>query len=244
MSNSWSSPIPNTVLEDKIERQLEYKNPTYSTLFRFCIATGMMLSDATELLVQDVKGTDRIIIKDFSKHTKNYTVLLDGRTIAMLSELCANKKPNEYVFSAITSPDKINYTTFAKALRSVAKNLGLEHINTMSLRKTHILHLYRTYGIRYVTTLLGKDNITATYDYLGIDRHDAIPNLVCSERVKMLTDDYGNTLIDDIISSLEKMKGIMDKPTTSDSFYVDSYRDLTSIQSTLKTYDALYDYDN
>ena len=239
MSNTWSAPIPNTVMEERLERQLEYKNPVYSILFRFCITTGMMLSEAILMKVSELKGAKQVTIENFSKSTKNYTVILDERTKAGITALCANKAGNDYVFKAITKDAPLNYATFAKALRSTAASLGLENINTLSLRKTHIMHIYRTYGIRYATTLLGKDNVSLTYEYLGIQR--SLPDIAspCLEREKMLTNDFGIHLVDNIIHQLEQIKAIMNNATNPDIFYIDTYRDLSSIYKSLENYDSI-----
>lgn len=238
MGNKWCAPIPSRTVEDKIENHLKNGSLTYAALFRFCIVTGILINKALELKVSDLKENDEIkpffIVENFSYNISEYKVALDEHTFVLLNQICYDKADEEYVFTAKDGISPLPRATFQKRLKQVAEQCGLSNITPKSLKKTHILHIYKTYGIKRAAYVAGFPSVGVVFEYLGLQDNEN-PGSSYDRKV-LLADDYGKKLIDEIIEYLNKVKIKMYDVNNPDAYYLNLSNDLVKIKNLAISY--------
>lgn len=236
MGNAWCAPIPNCILEEKLESYLAQRKFVYAAIFHYSIITSMEIKDILELKVSDVKGKDRITIQNFSRGTNEYTTIYDKRTIEIINTLCRDKNDTDFLFTEPKKKSPIKQSSLNRNLKTAGEAFGISNLSAISLRKTHFLHVYKAYGIQRVAKLLGHTSTKVTYQYLGIKQNNESCYSECKEREALLNEHCGQIHIANIITTLESISDIIEKPSTPDAFYSDLYRDLTSIERLLVPY--------
>lgn len=240
MSNNWSAPIPNVIAEEKIMNYLERNsNRVYVAWYSFCLATGMIPNRALNLQVKDVKGKTKFTIEHYSKRLPSYTTVLDPITIGLIDEACEGKQPTDYVFAhagnigGVSSPP--DPRQFLTVLKNAAAEFGLQSISTTSLKKTHILHIYRVYGINQAAILSGRDTKDETYKYLGIDTFSTNKEAEdCPE--KKVLQETASVRIQDITTRLQELGQVCEDSSTPNYFFKDFAYHLNMFEKILRMY--------
>lgn len=238
MGNKWCAPIPSRTVEDKIESYLMKSDICYAALFRFCIVTGMLINKALDLKIGDLKENGEFktsfIVENFSHNIPEYNVALDEHTISLLKKTCADRDDNAYVFIGKVTHSKLNRATFQKRLAIVAQKCGLTDITPKSLRKTHILHIYKTYGLQRAKHVSGFPSVGIVFEYLNLEEeYNYSPSY---ERNLLMTNDYGKNLIEEIIGYLKQVETRMYDKTNPDVYYLNLSNDLTKIKDMVMSY--------
>jgi integrase len=133
--------------------------------------TGLRITDILSLKVRDVKGKNKIYIKEKkTKKTRQFTINKDLRSY--LKEYCRGKEGYEYL---IQSRQGINRPISRQRAYQIVKEIGetfnLDDIACHSLRKSFGYHHYNQYkNIVLLQTILNHSRPEITLRYIGIEQ--------------------------------------------------------------------------
>lgn len=154
---------------------LQKNSPRNAILFALGIYTGLRISDILKLRVRDVKGKNRLEVKQ--KKTGNYVYIpINAELKKLLNDYIKDKGSNEFLIKSREGYNKpITRNMAYMILNDMADILGLDSIGTHSLRKTAGYHLYKASGndIGLVMQILGQKDQGSTLRYIGISDLDA-----------------------------------------------------------------------
>lgn len=226
---NWCAPIQTPLLEEKLELLLTKNNPTYGTVFRYAIVTGQNFEDILNTKVEFIRGKDSVIIENFSAAYKSYKVCLDEKTRLLINQLCEKKAADDFAFCGLDPTRPLPRTSFQRALTVATQSLGLTNITPYSLRKTHLLHIYKEYGIEQVMRLAGYTTSTRAYEFLRFT-----PERAAHAKEQLLSDKQ--TILSEIRDQLAFLEKEMYNPLNPDAFFTEVYADLITIKETLNRY--------
>lgn len=235
MANKYSLPIPNQIYEKLIYDYLYKESPTNAALFRFLILTGLSFDVATKYTVADIKDVDKLTIPNYSRYINEYVILIDDENRKILNALCEHKADTEYVFCSVRDRRlPVHRNTFQKALLKASAYFKIPEVSILSLRKTHILHCYNTYGAAVAKKLTGQHKTGALLDYLGLLPDDPKEKEIPTKRKNLVIN--GESILNEIQSGLSLMQTMIFDPTTPDCFFSEAECDLNCILDVLKKY--------
>ena len=139
------------------------------TMVILTYACGLRLSELTQVKVQNIDGQRKTILIERGKGGKSRYVVVPESALQQLRIYWRTYHPSTWLFYSLrdfTTP--IGKTTFSKALRKVAKELGME--NRLSAHK--LRHAYATHQLESGMPLhqlqhqLGHSDIKTTQTYL------------------------------------------------------------------------------
>lgn len=138
-------------------------------LFLFGIYSGLRISDILKLRVRDVKGKDKIIMKEM-KTKKDRRFQINKKLKKELDNYIKEKKDYEFLFKSRKGCNKpITRQQAWQILKEAGEKFGIESIGTHTLRKTFGYHLYmQTKNIALVQKILNHSSPEITMVYIGI----------------------------------------------------------------------------
>lgn len=140
-------------------------------LFMTGIYSGLRISDILKLRVRDVRGKDKISIRE-EKTGKERKFLMNKNLKKCLQEYIADMKDYEFLFKSRQGANKPMSRQRAWAiLRSAGRKFGLDSIGTHTLRKTFGYHMYQqTHDIVTIQQILNHSTPDYTLRYIGINQ--------------------------------------------------------------------------
>jgi len=179
-------PIKDKKVVKEFLEYLRAKNPRDALLFQTGVNTSLRISDLLRLQVKHVAypdGNIRKYIDINEKKTGKHNRILITSTLTKVYKAYIERyklKQDSYLFfiikkgadSEISTPIKRDWAS--KIIVSAADHLGLEYINTQSMRKTHAYHVYMDSGknIALVQTMLNHARPDTTLRYICVTQDD------------------------------------------------------------------------
>ncbi len=168
------------VIKDMID-YLRLKSDRDALLFMFGIYSGLRISDIIKLRVRDVKGKDRVAVKE-TKTGKEKILKINPMLRKEIAVYITGKKDYEVLFKSPRGINKpISRQQAYNIINSAGKHFGLERIGTHTMRKTFGFHIYqKTKDITLVQKLLNHSSPEFTLAYIGMTQktmEDAVESL-------------------------------------------------------------------
>ena len=168
------------VIKDIID-YLRLKNDRDALLFMVGIYSGLRVSDIIKLRVRDVKGKDRVTVKE-TKTGKEKILKINSMLRKEIAVYIIGKKDYEVLFKSPRGINKpISRQQAYNIINNAGKHFGLERIGTHTMRKTFGFHIYqKTKDITLVQKLLNHSSPEFTLAYIGMTQktmEDAVESL-------------------------------------------------------------------
>jgi integrase len=150
-----------TYLRKKSERNYMY--------FLVGINSAFRVSDLRTLKVKDVKGKDHFYIRT-KKKDKTHRLLISPKLKAELTEYIRGMGDDDYLFqSGKGQNEPLSRQQDWRILQEAAKHVGIKEVGCHTTRKTFGYWHYQKYrDIAVLQSLLGHDDPSDTYKYIGI----------------------------------------------------------------------------
>ncbi len=180
--------IPTVLSKDEIRRLLDaVKNPKHKILFMLLYGSGLRVSEAVNLKVDDLDLLDKTGTVRAGKGKKDRNIILSDSMIVVLNEFLKKRSEkgieSEYIFhgTEIQGKESVNpgtregHITTRQAQRLVkqyAKKAGIKkRIFCHALRSSFATHLLETgTDIRVIQELLGHSNLATTERYTKVSK--------------------------------------------------------------------------
>lgn len=174
-------PIKDKAVVNDIIGYLKLKSDRDAMLFTFGIYSGLRISDIIKLRVRDVRGRDRITVKE-TKTGKDKILRLNQKLKKSIAVYVKDKKDYEFLFKSRNGINRhISRQRAYSIIRDAGQSFGLEHIGTHTMRKTFGYHIYQeTKDITLVQKLLNHSSPEITLAYIGMTQkamEDAVDRL-------------------------------------------------------------------
>lgn len=168
------------IIKDIID-YLRLKSDRDALLFMFGIYSGLRVSDIIKLRVRDVKGKDRVTVKE-TKTGKEKILKINSILRKEIAVYIIGKKDYEVLFKSPRGINKpISRQQAYNIINNAGKHFGLERIGTHTMRKTFGFHIYqKTKDITLVQKLLNHSSPEFTLAYIGMTQktmEDAVESL-------------------------------------------------------------------
>lgn len=164
-------PIRDKELVKDIADYLGETSERNSILFLFGVYSGLRVSDILKLRVRDVRGKNRIIIRE-KKTGKERRFPLNRELRKRLLQYVEPMKDYEFLFKSRQGYNKpISRQQAWKIISNAGKSFGLESIGTHTMRKTFGYHMYQqTHDIVTIQQILNHSTQDYTLRYIGINQ--------------------------------------------------------------------------
>lgn len=164
--------LPTVLSKDEIKGMLDAtQNPKHKLLIAFLYSSGLRVSEAVNILIDDLDLKERMGIVRAGKGKKDRNIILSESLIQQLNRfLGARKDENPYVFNI-----KDKHIVIRQAQRVVseaAKKAGIKkRVFCHALRSSFATHLLEAgTDIRVIQELLGHSNLATTQRYTKVSR--------------------------------------------------------------------------
>lgn len=168
-------PIKDMDLVHDIADYLKGRSERDYMMFLMGIYSGLRISDILKLRVRDVKGKDRITIRE-KKTGKEKRFPINAYLKKRLEDYTDGKADYEYLFASRQGKNAPLTRQQAYNIMSKAgQEFGLDHIGTHTLRKTFGYHMYlQTKDAVTIQKILNHSSLEITLRYIGVtqDRMD------------------------------------------------------------------------
>lgn len=159
-------------LPDKRELQKIFDcapSPMYKAIFMTIYGSGLRVSEAANLRIQDIDSKSMRIFVNQGKGGKDRFTLLPTATLNILREYYKQYRPKEWLFRT-RNGNKMSAKSIQNAFKSaVEKNGTKKHITVHTLRACFATHLLES-GVNLVIIkqLLGHVKLDTTAWYMGL----------------------------------------------------------------------------
>lgn len=173
-------PIEDREKVKKMLANLRAKNPRDALLFQTGVNTILRIGDLLRLTVGHVANPDYTIKKYIDiqeqKTGKYNRIIITKTLVPKLRAYIKRYKltyPDDYLFYKMRNKKDVNVPITrdwaSKVLVKAAKECGIPHFNTQSMRKTHALHIYEAtdYDIGLVQIMCNHSSPAVTLRYIG-----------------------------------------------------------------------------
>ncbi len=174
-----SKHLPIVLTRDEIRLILgSVNNEKHKTLLALAYASGLRVSEAIEIRVQDIDLAANTIHIKQSKGRKDRITILSDKLFNNLKSLCIAKSGGDFVFQS-QQGGKLTKRTAQKIFENALKRSGVQKPATFhSLRHSFATHLLENgTDVRYVQVLLGHNNIRTTQLYTQVT-NPALKNIL------------------------------------------------------------------
>lgn len=162
-------PIRDKELVRDIADYLRETSERNSILFLFGVYSGLRVSDILKLRVRDVRGKEKIIMRE-KKTGKERRFPLNKELKKRLGRYIEPMKDYEFLFKSRQGCNKaISRQQAWNIISNAGKAFGLESIGTHTMRKTFGYHMYQqTHDIVTIQKILNHATQDYTLRYIGI----------------------------------------------------------------------------
>jgi integrase/recombinase XerD len=144
-------------------------------IVEFLYSSGVRVSEATKIKVDDLDLNERTARVRGGKGNKDRIIILSKRWIKDLKKYLKRKKfPSEFVFSKRTNPKPISADTIQRIIKKATEKAGIKkHVTPHSLRHSYATHLLEGgENIRKIQELLGHSNLSTTQIYTKVSTEE------------------------------------------------------------------------
>ena len=162
--------LPTVLTKEEIKKLLEVtRNIKHKTILSLIYSTGIRISEAINLKIEDIHFDRKIIIVRQGKGHKDRNVPLSNKTATLIKYYMKNYLPKLFLFEG-QNKDKYSPTSVQAVLK---KSLALAHINkpatVHTLRHSFATHLLEQgTDIRIIQEILGHASSKTTEIYTHI----------------------------------------------------------------------------
>ena len=140
---NFVEPIRDTTAVQDIADYLREKNEKYYIMYLTGIYSGLRISDILRLKVRDVRGKDKIKVRE-QKTGKEKAFPINKKLAAAYEQYCAGKKDYEYLVPSDKAFNKAISREYAyRIMHEAGERFGLYNLGTHTLRKTFGYHHYK-----------------------------------------------------------------------------------------------------
>lgn len=168
---NFVEPIRDTTTVKDIADYLKEKNEKYFVMYQIGIYSGLRISDILRLKVRDVRGKDKIKIRE-KKTGKEKAFPINKALAAVLDEYCDGKKDYEYLVPSdrvVNAPITREYAY--RVMHEAGERFGLYNLGTHTLRKTFGYHFYtQTKDVVLLMRIFNHSSQAQTLRYIGIEQ--------------------------------------------------------------------------
>lgn len=171
--------------KDQIEMLKDYLkewNPRNFLLLVFGLNSGLRISDILPLKVKDLEGTHIVIVEKKTGKPKTFFINDTLRKEVNKYVKLKGLKPYDYLFESkkrSKQPGKegqkqpISREHAWKILNKAAKEFGIHHIGTHSMRKSFGYHMYKkTKNVALLMEMFNHSSPDITLKYIGINQEE------------------------------------------------------------------------
>lgn len=144
-------------------------------IVEFLYSSGVRVSEATKIKVNDLDREERIARVRGGKGNKDRIIILSKRWIKEVKKYLKRKKfPSEFVFSKRTNAKPISSDTIQRIIKKATEKAGItKHVTPHSLRHSYATHLLEGgENIRKIQELLGHSNLSTTQIYTKVSTEE------------------------------------------------------------------------
>lgn len=167
-------PIRSKKQIDAMKRYLKAGNIRDYLLFVLGINSGLRISDLRSLKVEDVKGSERISLREQKTGKIKDFPLSDTCQKAVKEYLQSTKLETGFLFSSRKGGGPISRVQAYRILNQAARAIGIkEQIGTHTLRKTFGYWAYQSgVDVTRIQKLLNHSAPSVTLAYIGITKEE------------------------------------------------------------------------
>ena len=167
-------PIKSKKQIDALKKYLRGQNIRDYLLFVLGINSGLRISDLLKLTVEDVKGQERISVREQKTGKTKDFPLSDTCKKAIQEYLKITGVKDGYLFSSRKGTDPITRIQAYRILNEAAQRVGIkEAVGTHTLRKTFGYHAHQNgIDITRIQKLLNHSAPSVTLAYIGITKEE------------------------------------------------------------------------
>lgn len=162
--------LPTVLTRDEVKKLLELEgNPKHKLLLQLLYATGMRVSEAVKVRVQDLNLSERMGRVVSGKGRKDRNIILSETLIASIKGYMAEKKISEgYLFPSKSSCLSVRMAQ--KIVKDAAKKAQIpQRVFCHALRSSFATHLLESgIDIRLIQELLGHADLSTTQRYTKV----------------------------------------------------------------------------
>ncbi len=168
---NYVEPIRDTTTVRDIGDYLKGIHEKYYIMYMIGIYSGLRISDILKLKVRDVRGKDKIKLRE-KKTGKEKLFPVNRELAAALDDYCAGKRDYEYVVPSARAVDKAVSREYAyKVIHEAGEQFGLDNLGTHTMRKTFGYHFYtQTKDIVLLMRIFNHHDESKTLRYIGIEQ--------------------------------------------------------------------------
>ena len=168
---NYVEPIRDVTTVKDIADYLNDRNPKYYIMFMTGIYSGLRISDILKLKVRDVRGKDRIKVRE-KKTGKEKLFPVNRELQKALEEYCADKKDYEYLIPSARAVNKAVSREYAyRVIHEAGVAFGLDNLGTHTMRKTFGYHFYmQTKDIVLLMRIFNHNDQSKTLRYIGVEQ--------------------------------------------------------------------------
>ena len=164
--------IPTVLSKDEIKKMLsETKNKKHRLLIEFLYASGLRVSEAVNMKIDDLDLKEKIGTVKSGKGKKDRLIILSNTMIKHLESYLKKRKDNNpYVFH---SKDKqLSIRQAQKIVKKSAEKAGInKRVFCHALRSSFATHLLEEgVDIRIIQELLGHSSLNTTQIYIRVSK--------------------------------------------------------------------------
>ena len=163
--------LPIILSREEVAALLETpRNLGHRAILSTLYATGIRVSEASNLQVPDIDSSRNIIRIRDGKGSKDRQVTLSPKLLELLRSCWRWKRPNEWLFPGRKPGKPISCTFIFRACQKAALEAGItKPVHPHSLRHAFATHLLEAgVDLRTIQILMGHANLSTTARYLHV----------------------------------------------------------------------------
>ena len=168
---NFVEPIRDITTVQDIADYLKEKDEKYYIMYLVGIYSGLRISDILRLKVRDVRGKDKIKVRE-KKTGKEKAFPINKALAAALETYCENKRDYDYLVPSARATNKAITREYAyRVMHEAGEYFGLYNLGTHTLRKTFGYHFYmQTKDVVLLMRILNHTSQSQTLRYIGIEQ--------------------------------------------------------------------------
>ena len=168
---NYVEPIRDSETVRNIADYLKANNIRNFIMFFIGIYSGLRISDILKLRVSDVKGKDRINIRE-KKTNKQKNLSINPVLKREINIYCEGKKLNEYLIPSREGINKpLGRCQAYLIMKEIGKKFNIPDLGTHTLRKTFGYHYYKKYkDVAMLQEIFNHSSPSITLKYIGINQ--------------------------------------------------------------------------
>jgi len=167
-----TQPITDLETINKIGVYLKNQNMRDYILFRCMLYLALRTQDIIDLKVGDVKGKNRIVVKETKTRKRKY-VDINPDLLKELADYTEFKGDDEPLFPSVRTKKALSRAQAFRSLQKAGQAIGMESLSGHVLRKTFCYHAYMNgTPLSVLCELLNHSSEAVTRKYIGLRQED------------------------------------------------------------------------